>query len=65
MHAAVLSCEQLLCTSETTSSECIHQLLENIPQDRHNPGCKKDVHLQKQDIVVKRRAGKMSEAWKA
>lgn len=26
---------------------------------------KEDVHLQEQDIVVKRRAGKMSEAWKA
>jgi len=40
MHATVLSYKQLLYTWEKTYSECIHKLLENIPQDRHNHGCK-------------------------
>lgn len=36
-----------------------------FPRINTTMAAKNDVHLQKQDIVVKRRTGKMYEAWKA
>lgn len=64
-QAAVLGCEHLLCTWKTTSASTSTSFWKIFPRIDTTLATKKDVHLQEQDIVVKRGAGKMSEAWKA
>lgn len=61
----MLGCEHLLCTWKTTSASTSTSFWKIFPRIDTTLSTKKDVHLQEQDIVVKRGAGKMSEAWKA